>query len=142
MQLDNGLEKRNLLLKLLYSAFGRESFKQYLLALGEGFELGVNIAFHDDFHKMGYFLIILFFKHGNHLTGKLYFARVQTVKANVTWVTLSRGRGRAQADMTAAIDHVAGLSDSERAVPWQLCVSSKSSKNNPYDVEIGAQVLR
>lgn len=55
---------------------------------------------------------------------------------------LARAGGKKQADVTAAIDRVAGLSDSERAVLWQLCVSSKSSKNNPYDVEIGAQVLR
>ena len=38
-----------------------------------------------------------------------------------------------------AIDHVAGLSNTERAVLWQLANKSWSAKNNPYDKNAAAQ---
>lgn len=50
--------------------------------------------------------------------------------------------GYTQAEVQAAIDSMGGLSNNQRAVLWQImCSSTKSSKNNPYSVAVGQQVL-
>ena len=46
-----------------------------------------------------------------------------------------------QGEVKAAVDSMRGLTTEERAVLWQLSVSTKSAKNNPYSTEIGQQVL-
>lgn len=47
------------------------------------------------------------------------------------------------AEVQAAIDSMSsyGLTNSEKAVLWQLATGSKSAKNNPYSVEVGEKVL-
>lgn len=45
-------------------------------------------------------------------------------------------------EVTDAINSLRGLSKKQKAVLWQLSVSSKSAKNNPYSPEIGEQVLK
>ena len=47
------------------------------------------------------------------------------------------------AEVQAAIDSMIsyGLTNSEKAVLWQLATGSKSAKNNPYSVEVGEKVL-
>lgn len=44
-------------------------------------------------------------------------------------------------EVTAAIDSMRGLTDKQKAVLWQLSVSSKSAKNNPYSSDVGQRVL-
>lgn len=44
-------------------------------------------------------------------------------------------------EVTAAINSMRGLSAKQKAVLWQLSVSSNSAKNNPYSPEIGQRVL-
>lgn len=44
-------------------------------------------------------------------------------------------------EVTDAINSLRGLSRKQKAVLWQLSVSSKSAKNNPYSPEVGEQVL-
>ena len=44
-------------------------------------------------------------------------------------------------EVTAAINSIQGLSKKQKAVLWQLSVSTKNAKNNPYSPEVGEQVL-
>lgn len=45
-------------------------------------------------------------------------------------------------EVTAAINSMRGLSTKQKAVLWQISVSSKSAKNNPYSPQVGEQVLK
>ena len=47
-----------------------------------------------------------------------------------------------QAEITATIDAMYGLSKKQRAALWQIVTGSSSAKNNPYDQNVAAAVLR
>ena len=49
--------------------------------------------------------------------------------------------GRSNAKIQAAIDTTEGLSESQKAIMWQVFTSSKSAKNNPYNQAIGDIVM-
>lgn len=49
--------------------------------------------------------------------------------------------GLSQAEITKAINSIKGLTNTQRAVLWQISISGKSAKNNPYSTKVGQQVL-
>lgn len=49
--------------------------------------------------------------------------------------------GLNQEEVTQAVNSIKGLTSTQRAVLWQISITGKSAKNNPFSVKVGEQVL-